>query len=68
MSIFATLNPEQLGRVQRARAAVSVLLVLLLVLVGALVIAALWGVGIYNSLVGLRNACKNAFAQVDVQL
>ena len=49
-------------------AAVSVLLVILLVIVGALVIAAIWGVGIYNSLVGLRNTCKNAFAQVDVQL
>jgi len=49
-------------------AAVSVLLVILLVIIGALVIASLWGVGIYNGLVGLRNACKNAFAQVDVQL
>lgn len=29
---------------------------------------AVWGVGIYNGLVGLRNAAKNAFAQVDVQL
>ena len=47
---------------------VSVLLVFLLVIVAALVIAAIWGVGIYNSLVALRNACKNAFAQVDVQL
>ena len=47
---------------------VTVLLVVLLVIVGALVIAAIWGVGIYNSLVALRNACKNAFAQVDVQL
>ncbi len=46
----------------------AILLVVLLVIVGALVIAALWGVGIYNGLVGLRNACKNAFAQVDVQL
>ena len=49
-------------------AAVPVLLVLLLVIIGVLVIASLWGVGIYNGLVGLRNACKNAFAQVDVQL
>jgi hypothetical protein len=49
-------------------AIVSVLLVILAVIVGALVIAAIWGVGIYNSLVALRNACKNAFAQVDVQL
>ena len=29
---------------------------------------ALWGVGIYNGLVGLRNAARNAFSQVDVQL
>lgn len=43
-------------------------LVIILVLLAAVVIAALWGVGIYNGLVGLRNACKNAFAQVDVQL
>ena len=41
-------------------------LIILAVIVGALVIAAIWGVGIYNGLVGLRNACKNAFAQVDV--
>lgn len=27
-----------------------------------------WGVGIYNSLVNLRNRVKNAFAQIDVQL
>ena len=30
--------------------------------------ALLWGVGIYNKLVNLRNAVKNAFAQIDVQL
>ncbi len=40
---------------------VTVLLVVLLVIVGALIIAAIWGVGIYNGLVALRNACKNAF-------
>ena len=49
-------------------AIVSVIFVILAVIVGALIIAAIWGVGIYNSLVALRNACKNAFAQVDVQL
>lgn len=32
------------------------------------VILGLWAVGIYNSLVGLRNRFKNAFAQIDVQL
>ena len=48
--------------------AISILLFVLLAVVGVLVIAAIWGVSIYNGLVGLRNACKNAFAQVDVQL
>jgi len=43
-------------------------LLILAVILVVLVIAAIWGVGIYNSLVALRNACKNAFAQVDVQL
>jgi len=30
--------------------------------------AVLWAIGIYNQLVNLRNAVKNAFAQIDVQL
>ena len=38
--------------------------VLLLIVVGV----ALYAVGIYNSLVTLRNRFKNAFAQIDVQL
>ncbi len=33
-----------------------------------LVFAVLWGIGIYNSLITLRNRFKNAFAQIDVQL
>jgi LemA protein len=37
------------------------------VVVGA-VLALLFGVGIYNSLVTLRNRYKNAFSQIDVQL
>lgn len=41
-----------------------VLGVLLLVLLAVLA----WVVGIYNSLVALRNRFKNAFAQIDVQL
>jgi LemA protein len=43
----------------------SMFLIVLLVVVGALVA---WGVGIYNGLVTARNAWKNAFAQIDVQL
>ena len=46
----------------------NILLVVLLVFLALLVVAALWGVGIYNGLVGLRNAARNAFSQVDVQL
>jgi LemA protein len=38
------------------------------VLLLIVVIVALWAVGIYNSLVTLRNRFKNAFAQIDVQL
>ncbi|MGH9332243.1 MAG: LemA family protein, partial [Vicinamibacteria bacterium] len=39
-----------------------------LVLLGLLVIFVLFLVGIYNSLVTLRNRFKNAFSQIDVQL
>jgi len=42
-----------------------ILLVLLVVIAAGL---ALWGVGIYNGLITARNAYKNAFAQIDVQL
>lgn len=38
--------------------------IVLIVIAGAL----LWAIGIYNKLVNLRNAVKNAFAQIDVQL
>ncbi len=41
------------------------LLIIILVLV---VILALWGVGIYNRLVQLRNQVNNAWSQIDVQL
>jgi len=40
----------------------------LLVILGLLVVAVMWFIGIYNSLVGLRNQVKEAWAQVDVQL
>lgn len=42
-----------------------ILLVLLVIVAAGL---ALWGVGIYNGLITARNAYKNAFAQIDVQL
>ena len=44
------------------------LLIVLGVLFLGVVILGLWAVGIYNSLVALRNRFKNAFAQIDVQL
>ena len=40
----------------------------LLILVVIVVVVALWAVGLYNGLVTARNAYKNAFAQIDVQL
>ncbi len=38
------------------------------IFIGLLVLVAVWIVGIYNGLVGLRNAVKNAWSQIDVQL
>lgn len=43
-------------------------MLILLVFLGVVVVFALWAVGIYNGLVTARNAFKNAFAQIDVQL
>ena len=43
-------------------------LILLVILIGIAVLVGGWGVGIYNGLVTARNAFKNAFAQIDVQL
>jgi LemA protein len=40
----------------------------LLILLVIVVAVALWAVGIYNGLVTARNAYRNAFAQIDVQL
>ena len=40
----------------------------LLILLAIVAAVAVWGVGIYNGLVTARNAFKNAFAQIDVQL
>ncbi len=41
---------------------------LLLIILGFIVIAILWGVAIYNRLIALRNQVKNAWSQIDVQL
>jgi LemA protein len=38
------------------------------ILLGFLVLVALWAVGAYNGLVANRNEVKNSFAQIDVQL
>ena len=47
-------------------------LLILLVLVGIVLVIAvaviIWGIGVYNRLIELRNRFKNAFAQIDVQL
>src|SRR6476660_6495752 len=43
-------------------------MVTLLILLVIVVVLAFWIVGIYNGLVTARNAFKNAFAQIDVQL
>ena len=40
----------------------------LLILLVIVVVAAFFAVGLYNGLVGARNAFRNAFAQIDVQL
>lgn len=40
----------------------------LLVILAIVVVVAIWAVGIYNGLITARNAFKNAFAQIDVQL
>jgi LemA protein len=46
----------------------SILLIALGIIALIVVVLGLWVMGIYNSLVTLRNRFKNAFAQIDVQL
>lgn len=43
-------------------------MVALLVILGLIVVAIIYVIGIYNGLVTSRNGYKNAFAQIDVQL
>ena len=40
----------------------------LLILLIIVAVVAFWAMGIYNGLVRARNAFRNAFAQIDVQL
>jgi LemA protein len=40
----------------------------LIIVVGFVLIVAIFVIGIFNGLVGLRNRVKNAYAQIDVQL
>lgn len=44
------------------------MLIPLLIVLGIAAALAVWVIGIYNSLVQLRNAVKNAWSQIDVQL
>ncbi|KGM57421.1 LemA [Lysobacter arseniciresistens ZS79] len=39
-----------------------------LILLGLFLLFMFWGIGLYNGLVTARNAWRNAFAQIDVQL
>lgn len=39
-----------------------------LIILSILAVAAMWGVGIYNRLIQLRNQVQNAWSQIDVQL
>jgi LemA protein len=43
-------------------------LIVLMIVGGVALVLVLWAIGIYNGLVGLRNAVKNAWSQIDVQL
>ncbi|MFQ6069279.1 MAG: LemA family protein [Candidatus Aminicenantales bacterium] len=43
----------------------GVILIIVLIIIGVIFLA---GIGIYNSLVRLRNRCDNGWAQIDVQL
>lgn len=42
--------------------------IILLVLFGAVILAGIYAIGVFNGLVALRNRFKNAFSQIDVQL
>lgn len=44
------------------------MIILLLILLGVIILIFLYGVGVYNSLIRLRNMVKNAWSDIDVQL
>lgn len=44
------------------------LLIAVLVIVVIVVVLVLWGIGVYNGLIALRNRVANGWAQIDVQL
>jgi len=46
----------------------TLVLILVALLIAVIVVVAVFGVGIYNKLVQLRNRVQNAWAQIDVQL
>ena len=46
----------------------GVLVFLILGLIGLALVVVFWGIAVYNGLVTARNAYKNSFAQIDVQL
>ena len=46
----------------------SAALIALTVLAGIALLLVMWGVGIYNQLVALKNRFQNSFAQIEVQL
>lgn len=58
----------QLASAAAGFSVIFIVLIVVLGIVGLAVIAAVYGIAIYNRLVGLRNRFKNAFAQIDVQL
>ena len=46
----------------------SVSMIVLIIIVLLVVLLVIWGIGIYNGLVNLRNRVANGWAQIDVQL
>ena len=46
----------------------SVSMIVLVIIVLLVVLLVIWGIGIYNGLVNLRNRVANGWAQIDVQL